>query len=303
MQVSRGGAFTQPSVRGITTLTTGQGYENNVAVYVDGFFQSDTVAINGDLVNISDVQVLKGPQGTLYGRNATGGAILISTLTPSRTLTGQGQVSYGRFDDKRASAYLSGPIGEKVAFSVAGYYRDSDGYIKDFAGFDTAPVKQRSVRTKLEFRPTETLTATLGYNYSKLLDARGLAYTISAYPFSIPAPPARATERNTSSLNRPPSNQTRVNDFTLKLALDTDIGTLTSYTGYTKKKTLIRFDFDGSPVDLSDTVQPRVSAPSSRASTFRSRRSTGWIWSSRPTIFTTISATATRQTRSETSRA
>ena len=256
VQVSRGGAFTQPSIRGISTLTTGQGYENNVAVYVDGFFQSDTVAINGDLVNISDVQVLKGPQGTLYGRNATGGAILISTLAPSETFTGKAQVSYARFDDKRASAYLSGPLGDKIAFGVAGYYRKSDGYIRDIAGFDTAPVDQKSVRAKLAFKPTETLTATVGYNYSNLLDARGLAYTVHAYPFSIPAPPARATERNTSSLNRAPRNRVHVDDFTLKVALDTNIGTLTSYTGYTKKRTDLRFDFDASAVDISDTIQP-----------------------------------------------
>jgi iron complex outermembrane receptor protein len=60
VQINRAGAFTQPAIRGITTLTLGFGFENNVAVYVDGFYQPDMVTINGDLANLASVQVLKG---------------------------------------------------------------------------------------------------------------------------------------------------------------------------------------------------------------------------------------------------
>jgi iron complex outermembrane receptor protein len=84
VQIARTGAFTQPSVRGVTTLISGIGFDNNVAVYIDGFYQSDALSINADLANIQSVEVLKGPQGTLYGRNATGGAILINTLAPAQ---------------------------------------------------------------------------------------------------------------------------------------------------------------------------------------------------------------------------
>ena len=89
VQINKGGVFTQPSIRGITTLTLGYGFENNVAVYVDGLYQADTITINQDLGTIESVQVLKGPQGTLYGRNATGGAIVIETRAPSQNADGR----------------------------------------------------------------------------------------------------------------------------------------------------------------------------------------------------------------------
>src|SRR5690606_29896544 len=117
--------------RGITTSVVGIGQENNVAIYVDGFYQPNQVGINLDFLAIDQVQVLKGPQGTLFGRNATGGAILISTLEPSFTPTGKIQASYGRFDDKRAQFYLSTGLSDTVAVDVAGLYRDSNGWIRD----------------------------------------------------------------------------------------------------------------------------------------------------------------------------
>ena len=84
VQLSRIGVYTQPAIRGVTTTLAGN-YENNVSVYVDGYYLPFTRGLNLDLVNIGQVQVLKGPQGTLFGRNATGGAILIQTLDPSMT--------------------------------------------------------------------------------------------------------------------------------------------------------------------------------------------------------------------------
>src|SRR5213593_1344003 len=74
VQLSRTGVYTQPAIRGITSTLAGN-YENNVAIYVDGYYLPFTRGLNTELVNISQVEVLKGPQGTLFGRNATGGAI------------------------------------------------------------------------------------------------------------------------------------------------------------------------------------------------------------------------------------
>src|SRR3546814_9533916 len=81
---------------------------------------SDLVVINLDFLAIEQVQVLKGPQGTLFGRNATGGAILIKTLEPSFTPTGKLSASYGRFDDKRAQFYFSSGMSETLAFDKIG---------------------------------------------------------------------------------------------------------------------------------------------------------------------------------------
>ncbi|RYG29600.1 MAG: TonB-dependent receptor, partial [Burkholderiales bacterium] len=71
--LGRGGSSPQPAIRGITTIINGS-YENNIAVYIDGLYVATPQALTIDLPNIENVQILKGPQGTLYGRNATGGA-------------------------------------------------------------------------------------------------------------------------------------------------------------------------------------------------------------------------------------
>jgi len=253
VQVNFAGAFTQPSIRGVTTLTNGNGIENNVAIYVDGFYEPSPVTINIELANLASIEVLKGPQGTLYGRNATGGAILINTLAPSETMTAKFDLSYASFDDKRASAYVSGPLSDRVRFSVAGSYRDRGGYLElvDPAVIGRVigrgnPLTQGMVRTKLEIGLTDSFMATFGYNYIYSNDTTGHVYTPYAYyPASFPQPPRRAPRFGQVSYNVEPKLENVAHQLTLKLVLDTGIGTMTSYTGYTARKDRSQFDFDG----------------------------------------------------------
>jgi len=83
--VDRNGGGTQAAIRGVTTQVTGAGSDANVAIYVDGVYQALTQANNFRFPDLERVEVLKGPQGSLYGRNATGGAILFVTLGPQFT--------------------------------------------------------------------------------------------------------------------------------------------------------------------------------------------------------------------------
>jgi iron complex outermembrane receptor protein len=264
VQIQKGGYTTQTAIRGITSLTTGVGFENNVAVYVDGFYQPDSVAMNGDLVNISQVEILKGPQGTLYGRNATGGAILINTREPSSTFGGQVQASYARFNDRALQGYVTGPVGDVAAFSIAGSWRRSDGYIKDLGtdgrgtnGYDSVPAKNDSIRAKLRIQPTDWAKVTFGYNYAKVLDAVGLAYTIYDHALpSLPAPPLRATQPDTVTNNGRPDNQAVLNEGTIKTELATGLGDLTLRTSFGRRKTRVYYDFDGSKAQVFAGVVP-----------------------------------------------
>jgi iron complex outermembrane receptor protein len=259
VQVNFGGAFTAPAIRGVTSLTTGTAVENNVAVYIDGFYQPDNVSINTDLANIASIEVLKGPQGTLYGRNATGGAILINTLAPSKTLTGRIEAGYARFNDRSISGYLSGPISDRVRYSLAGYLRKSDGYIKKVASDgsgrlagDAAPIDQQSVRAKVEADLTDNLTATLGFNYAYVDDPRGLMYSAFQYvPPFIPVS-ARAPRFGTAAYQGANDMPIITSEGTVKLAYRTPAGTLTSYTGFAHRKLGVDFDFDGSYAELTN---------------------------------------------------
>lgn len=265
--VNFAGCCSQPAIRGISTLTTGVGFENNIATYVDGFYVPDNLSVNGDLANIASIEVLKGPQGALWGRNATGGAILINTLAPSRTWTGDVEAGYGKYNEATTRAYLSGPLSDRLRFSVAEATRTSDGYNKrlDADGNKISdrltPLKQITVRTKLQWDATSWLTATAAYNYADVSDARSEVFQFYAhtpaefclfqcYPV---ADLGRATAPFTGSASLRPKAEAIANEGTLKLVAQTGIGDLTSNTGYAHRHTILNFDFDESVYPLLDS--------------------------------------------------
>src|SRR5579863_4495694 len=88
VKIDRVAGFTNPAIRGVSTLINLPGADPNVATYIDGIYQSNPAAGTFDLPDVQRIEVDKGPQGTLFGRNATGGAIQVFTLDPSNTLTG-----------------------------------------------------------------------------------------------------------------------------------------------------------------------------------------------------------------------
>lgn len=255
--LNQGGAFPQPTIRGVTTVINGT-YENNVAVYVDGLYQPASQTLNIDLPNVESVQVLKGPQGTLYGRNATGGAILINTIMPGDVWEGKAELTYARFDDKRASGYVAGPITEGIGLSVAGYLRRSDGYFDKMSRTEpgetdgnAAPMKQDAVRVKLAADITDNFRAIIGYNYVRVSDPRGNMFSSFENVSRTLAP---AFDRMPRRLGQAAFDigteiQTKQHEASLTLELDTDFGQIRSITGYADMKARTSFDFDGSYLD------------------------------------------------------
>src|ERR1700730_10602279 len=110
LRMDRLGVYLQPSIRGVTAASTAPGAEANVSLYVDGIYQPNQAANNIDLPDTERVEVLKGPQGTLFGRNSTGGAIPVFTRDPSFTPTGNLTVGYGRFNDYLCHGFFLGPL-------------------------------------------------------------------------------------------------------------------------------------------------------------------------------------------------
>lgn len=258
-QINFSGAFLQPAIRGVSTLTNGNFVENNVSLFVDGFYDPSSTTINADLANVANVQVLKGPQGALYGRNATGGAILINTLGPSSTLTGKFDATYSRFDNKILSGYIAGPITDRLRYSISAYWRDTPGYLKQISPTvigqyvdDVGKVRQIATRVKLEADVTDDLTATLGFNYGFNQDNR-VAYYSTFDHVGVPAlvPPLRVRKLGEVAFNGDPVQHAIKNQATLKLAWQTPYGVLTTYTGYDDGVAKNHFDFDGSYVDLT----------------------------------------------------
>ncbi|MXO72912.1 TonB-dependent receptor [Altererythrobacter buctensis] len=156
-------------IRGFGNGANNLGIEPSVGVFVDGVYRSRTAAAIGDLPNVSRIEVLRGPQSTLFGKNASAGVISMVTSAPSFDWEGSGEVSYGNLDAIVARGYISGPLSDTTAFSVAGGYSVRDGYNEDPAsGTRTNDRDRWFVRTQLLFDNGDDLTLRLIADFDKI---------------------------------------------------------------------------------------------------------------------------------------
>jgi iron complex outermembrane receptor protein len=136
-------------IRGITQARNS---EPSVAVVIDGVQQANPSQFNQDLYDIQQIEVLKGPQGALYGRNAIGGAIIITTKQPTDEFEGNITAGIDNGFGWYAHGGVSGPIAEGVKFRIAGLYKDTNGYIPNpYLGRDADPYKDYALRGNLLF--------------------------------------------------------------------------------------------------------------------------------------------------------
>ena len=165
--ISGNASFT-PFIRGVGSGTAVPGIDASVALYVDGVYQASKYLNQIDLANIDRVEILKGPQGTLYGRNATGGAINIITKKPSDTLEGSASFSYGRFDEAEEKFYLSGPLAQGLNASLGVVAHQGGDYGRNrTTGNKFGGLNSVTVNGQLGFTPTDRLDINLSGIYSR----------------------------------------------------------------------------------------------------------------------------------------
>jgi iron complex outermembrane receptor protein len=159
------GAGATSFIRGIGNFTTFQSADSAVAFNYDGVYVARPLAAVGNYFDLERVEVLKGPQGTLYGRNATAGVINVIPKKPRLGETG-GHVSvgYGNYNDFNAEGAVNLAIGEKGAFRLSGTVSDRDGYLSD----GTADNKSYALRAQVMAEVTPNLTVRLAGDYTHL---------------------------------------------------------------------------------------------------------------------------------------
>ena len=163
--------------------------EPSVAVVVDGVPMTQPAEFNQALVDVQQIEVLKGPQGALYGRNAIGGAILITTAQPTDQWKGQATVGYENGPGYRLQGTISGPITDTLKFRGSVNYFDTVGHLRNVDTTDASaakfadPVKDFSARVSFLYQPTSNFTADLRLS-TDLLNTRGLYYVVA--PFGSP---------------------------------------------------------------------------------------------------------------------
>lgn len=119
---------TQIDIRG---MNGARDAESSVALVVDGILKTNIAELNQDQGTLEQVEVLKGPQGAIYGRNAAAGAIIIKTLEPTPELSGAAKVSYGEHNTFNANAHLAGPFNDTSGFVISGQYDSTDGFYRN----------------------------------------------------------------------------------------------------------------------------------------------------------------------------
>lgn len=154
-------------IRGIGSSGTNPGIESSVGVFLDGLYQPSGAQIFGELTDIQTVEILRGPQGTLYGRNTPVGALNVTTRDPQQEFESQIRLGYGSHDHKWINAYVGGGVSENVTGRVNAWFRDRDGYDDNlFTGDPINDAKTVGGRAKLLFQPSENLDINLTAGYS-----------------------------------------------------------------------------------------------------------------------------------------
>jgi len=158
----------QVVIRGINT---GRDAETNFALVIDGVLQTNPNALNQELNNVTQIEVLKGPQGALYGRNAVAGAMIITTRQPGESLEFDVGAGYGTENSYKGNVYLGGPLGDSARGSVSAYYRNTDGFWKnDYLGCDDCVdyFEEMGVSGRLMFDVGDTGVIDVKAKYSEI---------------------------------------------------------------------------------------------------------------------------------------
>jgi iron complex outermembrane receptor protein len=223
----------------IRGITQNRNSEPSVAVIVDGVQQVNAAQFNQDLFDIDQIEVLKGPQGGLYGRNAIGGAIIISTKKPTDEFSGNITAGVDNGFGYFLRGGVSGPIAENVKFRIAGSWYDTDGFIENtFLNEKADPVQDFSLRANLLIDATDRLTIDLRGSMNQLR-TQGLYYNIVG-------------DVNTVAdveVNNPGQNDRDIYNAALKIEYAGENAVLTSISSYDTVKEVLTGDaFDFKPI-------------------------------------------------------
>lgn len=207
-------------IRGITQARNS---EPSVAVIVDGIQQVNPAQFNQELFDIEQIEVLKGPQGGLYGRNAIGGAIIIKSKAPTDEMAGKITAGVDNGFGYYVRGNVSGPLAENLKFRLSGSWYDTDGFIQNtFLNEKADPIKDLNLRGNLLWTPTAGLDVDLRVSYSNL-QTQALYFNI-VNDVNNTSLPVRVNNRG--------QNDREMWNGALKLKYSGDFGTVSNVFAY-----------------------------------------------------------------------
>lgn len=253
-------------IRGFGNGANNAGIEPSVGVFIDGVYRSRSAARMGDLPKLERVEVLRGPQSALFGKNASAGVVSVVTAKPSYESEGYVDLGYGKHNSLSGKAYYTNGISDTAAFSIGGSVHKRDGYVETLPGI--APLNNRNrwnVRGQFLFEPSDKTTIRFIGDYSSLDEnccavthlqtqgAAGAIWALGGQTSDADDPFARQSFQNKDSENT-------VDDYGFSMHIDHDFDgfTFTSITAKRKTESFQNTDVDFSSANLLDWTQDLI---------------------------------------------
>jgi outer membrane receptor protein involved in Fe transport len=246
------------SIRGFGNGTNNTGIEPSVGVFIDGVYRSRAAAQIGDLPRLQQIEILSGPQSTLFGKNASAGVINVRTQAPSFNLEGKVEATLGNYNQQILKGFVTNAITDDLAFSLSGGMNTRDGYTKSVVGLGDINDRDRwNLRGQFLYEPTEDVTFRFIADYSEIdescctvadvingpttaaVQALGGVVLDAAEPFGFE-----------SALNIDPTNKIEDGGISLQIDVDYDTFAFTSITAMRNNKSKYLSDVDYTSLDI-----------------------------------------------------
>jgi iron complex outermembrane receptor protein len=255
------------AIRGFGNGTNNTGIEPSVGIFIDGVYRSRAAAQIGDLPRLQQVEVLSGPQSTLFGKNASAGVISVRTEAPSYDFEGKVEAGIGNYNQRQLRGYISNGITDDLAFSLSGGINTRNGYTDSLVGLDKINDRDRwNLRGQMLYEPMEDVKFRLIADYSEIdeiccttagfengptalaVQALGGIVTDDADPFSFE-----------SALNASPHDTVEDGGISLQADIDFDDFAFTSITAFRNNESTYINDVDFTSLDiLRETAATKI---------------------------------------------
>lgn len=264
-------------IRGQGTIAAQPAFEGSVGTYIDGIYRSRPGMALSSLLDIGRVEVVRGPQGTLFGKNTTAGALTITSNGPEREFDAAIELTTGDYDRQRVTAHITGPLSEHLSARLAVLSDERDGFTEAlFEHDDYGNLNNQAARLSFLWENDESLSAKLILDYAESDEiccfGGAVPYqrerSLTGGPFNdyyretaqanfntdidlINLPPGSRSNQN----NVEPSNENEDAGLVLDVQFATGLGDVRSVTGWRDWQYTSAGDFDFGPVDIGDLLE------------------------------------------------
>jgi iron complex outermembrane receptor protein len=241
------------SIRGTLINNNAAGWDDAVATFIDEVPTTGLGDVNPDLFDLASIEVLRGPQGTLFGRNATGGAVLIRTIPPSFSFTAKFEATYGSYNLAEARGMITGPLSDQLAGKLVFDFDHQDDYIHNVVLHDkTAGTDLFDVRGQLLWKPTDKVDVLFGADYLHDWSGGYPTRLLANFQPALFAPLSYSPYDTNQAFNG--FQHRDIAGAFARVNWETGIGTLTSVTGYRYVDAKFPNDIIGDPQNQLPTI-------------------------------------------------